>query len=68
MRGENEHIQMENVCMRQKAQVVILLKELSSSVRPQQQSLELHREIIRKRCFQIHSRAKTGCLQYSANP
>lgn len=68
MRGENEHIQMESVCMRQKVQVVILLKELSSSVGTQQQSLELHRKIIRKRCLQTHSRAKTGCLQYSANP
>lgn len=66
MRGENEHIQMEVVCMRQK--VVILSKELSSSVGPQQQSLELHRKIMRKRCLQTHSGAKTGCLQYSANP
>lgn len=68
MRGENEHIQMENVHMRQKVQVVILLKELSTFVRPQQQSLELYHEIIRKRCLRTHSRAKTGCLQYSVNP
>lgn len=52
---EIEYIQMEDVRMRQIAQVVILWTGLSSAG-PQQQSLELHRKMIRKRCLRTQSR------------
>lgn len=63
MQGGGEHTQMEDVSMRLKVQVAILVKELLSSsfVEPQQQSLELHCKIIGKRCLHTDVRAKTGC-------